>query len=163
MCLSPYLTRCRRCSGRWWARSVWSAAACCRFVSMPKQRAWNQIGMTPQTTCLSPYQHLGHSPAGAQESRYRETDQNSQPESLPGYEGLCNTMIYRALSRSGCLQQVLKQGAWGATAPGAFIFKSGKGLFSTAVRSDSCFPPWFGIGQGTDRNRSFQKLNLGEL
>jgi len=45
------------CSGPWQARSVWSAAACCRFVPMPKQRAWNQIGMTPQTTCLSPYQH----------------------------------------------------------------------------------------------------------
>ncbi|HOK78324.1 MAG TPA: hypothetical protein PLW35_11460, partial [Verrucomicrobiota bacterium] len=27
------------------------------FVSMPKQRAWNQIGMTPKTTCLSPYRH----------------------------------------------------------------------------------------------------------
>jgi len=49
-CLSPYgpirsrhasqsfLTRRRGCSGRWQARSAWSAAACCRFVSVPKQR-----------------------------------------------------------------------------------------------------------------------------
>ncbi len=49
-CLSPYglirsrrsfqwlLTPDRRCSGRWQSRSVWSAAACCRFVLKPKQR-----------------------------------------------------------------------------------------------------------------------------
>ena len=36
-CLSPYGLS--GCSGRWQPRSAWSAAACCRFVSMPKLRA----------------------------------------------------------------------------------------------------------------------------
>ncbi|NLH74712.1 MAG: hypothetical protein GX456_16815, partial [Verrucomicrobia bacterium] len=43
--------------GRWRARSVWSAAACRRFVFVHKQLAWNQIGIAYKTTCLSPYDH----------------------------------------------------------------------------------------------------------
>ena len=45
--------------------ALWSAAACCRFVSMHNQRAWNQIGMAHKTTCLSPYRVMKSPVRGA--------------------------------------------------------------------------------------------------